>query len=247
MMRKGFILVLIMLTSITSGCGIYLGASPTGTEIMEEHSIEGMKEVGIELTSDNVEIITHDKNTIVATLTTFAEGPKLSVTQENQSMIIKVEDGTDSYLAAVGRMPRLQIKLPASYQESVEITSKSGNTLLNQSSLNQVTVNTKSGNITTENSNIKHFTARTTSGSISTRNDQFMGTYDLQSNSGNIDMSIVNKQLDATIHAETNSGKLSVSLPFELEKMEEDLIVGRDGDGTHSIKLKTGSGNISIK
>ncbi|MEF7439559.1 DUF4097 family beta strand repeat-containing protein [Paenibacillus lautus] len=70
---------------------------------------------------------------------------------------------------------------------------------------------------------------------------------DVSATSGNVNIQLDEETPDATWMLQSGSGRRSVAVPLQDRNESNRKTEGRTGDGEFEVKLKTSSGNISIK
>jgi hypothetical protein len=86
----------------------------------------------------------------------------------------------------------------------------------------------------------------TGSGSVSLSLGVGLRNVSVDTGSGNVTV-LVPEGYGARVHLETSSGDLEVGVPLQLLRRGGDLLEGTIGDGTGSVDVETGSGNISLR
>ncbi|VTR53990.1 Uncharacterised protein [Actinobacillus pleuropneumoniae] len=128
----------------------------------------------------------------------------------------------------IGRMPQLRVKIPADYAGKVEIDGSSGKVTGTGLQNHSLQVKGKSGNISLA--------------FIRLNND-----VDVSATSGNVNIQLDEETPDATWMLQSGSGRRSIAVPLQDRNESNRKTEGRTGDGEFEVKLKTSSGNISIK
>ncbi|KOP64678.1 hypothetical protein AMS62_04970 [Bacillus sp. FJAT-18019] len=128
----------------------------------------------------------------------------------------------------IGKMPQLSVKIPANYEGKVVIEGSSGNVTGTGLQNHSFQVKGKSGNISLA--------------FIRLNND-----VEVSATSGNVNIQLEEETPDATWMLQSGSGHRSIAVPLEDSRQSNRKTEGRSGYGRHEVKLKTSSGNISIK
>lgn len=128
----------------------------------------------------------------------------------------------------IGKMPQLSVKIPANYQGKVVIKGSSGNVIGTELQNHSFQVKGKSGNISLA--------------FLRLNND-----VEVSATSGNVNIQLNEETPDATWMLQSGSGHRSIAVPLEDRRQSNRKTEGRSGDGRHKVRLKTTSGNISIK
>lgn len=128
----------------------------------------------------------------------------------------------------IGRMPQLRVKIPADYAGKVEIDGSSGKVTGTGLQNHSLQVKGKSGNISLAFTRLN--------------ND-----VDVSATSGNVNIQLDEETPDVTWMLQSGSGRRSIAVLLQDRSESNRKTEGRTGDGEHEVKLKTSSGNISIK
>ncbi|MGG3283234.1 DUF4097 family beta strand repeat-containing protein [Paenibacillus solani] len=128
----------------------------------------------------------------------------------------------------IGKMPQLSVKIPANYEGKVIIDGSSGN-------------------VTGTGLHNHSFQVKGKSGNISLAFLHLNNDVEVSATSGNVNIQLDEEPPDATWMLQSGSGRRSIAVPLEDSKQSNRKTEGRSGDGRHEVKLKTSSGNISVK
>ncbi|KOR87969.1 DUF4097 family beta strand repeat-containing protein [Paenibacillus solani] len=128
----------------------------------------------------------------------------------------------------IGKMPQLSVKIPANYEGKVVIEGSSGS-------------------VTGTELQNHSFQVKGKSGSISLAFIRLNNDVEVSATSGNVNIQLDEETPHATWMLQSGSGRRSIAVPLEDRRQSNRKTEGRSGDGRHEVKLKTSSGNISIK
>ena len=148
------------------------------------------------------------------------------VNQENNRVKIHLDNDITRILN-IGRMPELSVRIPADYAGQVVIDGSSGHVTGTGLQNHSLQVKGKSGNISLAFTRLN--------------ND-----VEVSATSGNVNIQLDEETPDATWMPQSG-GHRSIAVPLEDRKESNRKTEGRSGDGQDVVKLKTSSGNISIK
>lgn len=128
----------------------------------------------------------------------------------------------------IGKMPQLSVRIPANYEGKVIIDGSSGNVTGTGLQNHSFQVKGKSGNISLAFLRLNH-------------------DVEVSVTSGNVNIHLEEETPDATWVLRSGSGRRSIAVPLEDRRHSNRKTEGRSGNGRHEVKLRTSSGNISIK
>lgn len=128
----------------------------------------------------------------------------------------------------IGKMPQLSVKIPMNYAGKVIIDGSSGSVTGTGLQNHSFQVKGKSGNISLAFNRLNH-------------------DVEVSATSGNVNIHLEEETPDATWMLQSGSGRRSIAVPLEDRRQTNRKTEGRSGNGRHEVKLKTTSGNISIK
>jgi len=191
------------------------------------------------VTLEEVEVLEIDHgSTTLYVETTDVEALEVSLLRNSKSAGAVVDkkgervrihlDNDITRMLNIGKMPQLSVKIPANYEGKVIIEGSSGNVTGTGLQNHSFQVKGKSGNISLA--------------FLRLNND-----VEVSATSGNVNIQLDEKTPDATWVLQSGSGRRSIAVPLEDSGQSNRKTEGRSGDGRHEVKLKTSSGNISIK
>lgn len=202
-------------------------SSTSEEEALQRITIEDVEVLEIDHGSTPLYVETADVEALEVTLLRNSSSAGAVVNQENHRVKIHLDNDITRILN-IGRMPELSVRIPAEYAGKVVIDGSSGQVtgtgLQNQS----LQVKGRSGNISLTFTRLNH-------------------DVEVSATSGNVKIQLEEETPDATWMLQSGSGHRSIAVPLEDRKESNRKTEGRSGDGQHEVKLKTSSGNISIK
>lgn len=169
--------------------GIHLGdglngnlvlGDPVSVDQEKTASVDGVREIKVRTTSEDITIIPTDSHEIKAHLSgQYASSnkdyrPELTVTPSGSSLEIKVEHLPKNtiHFSYSGNL-KLDVYLPKAYAEALDVDATSANVSADELNIGKLTVNTTSGDIKVLQATAKDISLETTSG-----NGQVNGTFD---------------------------------------------------------------------
>ncbi|HAM81838.1 MAG TPA: hypothetical protein DCO80_13665 [Ornithinibacillus sp.] len=168
-----------------------------------------------------------------------------------------------SYGDITGKVGSGSVRMAEVKGEELDIRAGSGRVILNEIYMKNATIRANSGTITAE-----HFWSETTeanvgSGRIELRDirgavkgDANSGNInlemsdnsalDLRTGSGNIHLDYQDFELDTLFDIRTGSGGIQTNIAMNTEQKDRNHLYGKVGNGKNVVRLRTGSGNVSI-
>jgi lia operon protein LiaG len=130
--------------------------------------------------------------------------------------------------------------------EQIELETSSGDVKLINSSADLFNLTASSGDIFMEE--LKgDITVVTNSGDISLKNNEVVGNMDFTATSGDVSVRFKNKPTSFSLDFKGTSGDGIVSLEgFNYSEKSEDRIIGKIGNASHELKVRTTSGDFSL-
>ena len=112
----------------------------------------------------------------------------------------------------------------------------------------EIIVDGGSGNVTSDNLITNHLEVRAASGNVTLNFAEFHSGIDVNTTSGNVDILLNTTRPDIDLEVKTTSGHQIITVPLEVTgEQSNKMIEGKYGKGTHHVRVKTTSGNITIK
>jgi hypothetical protein len=129
--------------------------------------------------------------------------------------------------------------------EEVELDTGSGRIVLDGVEARMLRVDTGSGAVRVSGARSADIEVDTGSGSVEVEIISGVRRLLVDTGSGAVTLRIP-RSFGAEIEVETGSGRIDVDLPMEVRTARRDVLRGRIGDGSGTITVDTGSGNIRI-
>lgn len=190
-------------------------------------SLQQIEVVEIEHGSTSLHVETADVEALEVLLLSHNKPAKAVVDQADNQVKIHLDNDITRMLN-IGRMPQLKVRIPQDYAGKVQIEGSSGNVTGTGLQSQILQLKGKSGNISLAFTSIDH-------------------DVDVTVKSGNVNLKLGEETPNAEWLLQSGSGRRSVSLPLEDRSESNRKTEGRSGDGTYKVKIKTGSGNITIQ
>ena len=220
-------LLIIMVLSFTIAATIFFQSGGYDKTVVQHNiddsksfAITGISEIQLSSVSADISVTPVDSNEVTAHLYGNSNSsktnryPKLTGKVENNKLIIKVEEPiTIGINFAIIKSLKLDISIPKSYIDDLNINTTSGNTYINNSTLNYFQSNTVSGNLKVEGLTSKTSKLSSISGEL--KLSDFNGDLTAHSVSGNLNVSYTN--FDNNIKVGTTSGETTITLPGNAE------------------------------
>ncbi|MCO7125825.1 DUF4097 domain-containing protein [Sporolactobacillus shoreicorticis] len=132
-------------------------------------------------------------------------------------------------------------------RDEASIKANSGDLNVSETETKSLILETGSGTI-----DVQQFrgslTANANSGDITIRNDKISGSIDAQTGSGNVALHFTEEPESVSVNYYGGSGEGTVDLKgFLYKEKTEKRIIGQKGDGEYKIKVRTNSGDFSLK
>ncbi len=241
------------------------------TDINVERSIEvsNVSILKVKGISSDIEIIpeTRDDVKIIMKGYHFSDPgynePELMTNKNGNTLDIEIKHSkSNNFLNRLSL--ELTILIPETYEESLEVSTVSGDVNLQFASFEKLSVNTVSGDVTTKNVTVDRSSMGSTSGNIDLRG--YSGKLNAQTISGDVDVEYSKITEGATIN--TTSGSVNVLVPkvesfginlssisgdvesdhaLVVQKMSEKKIIAGTDNYEHVIDVSTVSGDIDLK
>ncbi|SOC08427.1 putative adhesin [Ureibacillus xyleni] len=253
-------IVLFLAIIVISGVGfIYFSEGATAfstklTEIQDNYVTE--KEVNsivIKSSSTDIEILPHSHSNISVEFEgTVSEKLKdafeLKISEKNGNLQVEVERKKQSSFTvfAINKGTLLTIRVPEKAFEDINVESTSGDIHLSDLSATNIALKATSGDIIGKNLiGEKALKFETTSGDIhSARNKATDMLFNATSGDVSLDMGDITYTLD--FEGTSGEGNVKVS-QFQYKEKSKNRISGATGEGELSLKVRTTSGDFSLK
>ncbi|WML57932.1 DUF4097 family beta strand repeat-containing protein [Neobacillus sp. PS2-9] len=271
----GMFLGIILLSSIafiyyTEGAEAF---STKTVPLHEEQTITGTEVKNLFVHSDSVDVkVIHgsQKEITVELNGEVSEKMKnafdLTVTEAKETLLVdlKRKFRPSFTVFAMNKKTELTVTIPEQLYEKVHVETTSGDIRVNDLSGNQVMLKATSGDIMAQNISssevsvqassgdievngiyAQQITVRTSSGDINGRLVAGFSNLALEATSGDITLDA--NETSFTLDFTATSGEGEVHVPgFLYEEKNEEKILGKKGDGMHSITVKTTSGDFTF-
>lgn len=191
----------------------------------------------------------------------------LTVNEENETLLVdlKRKFRPSFTVFAINKKTELTVTIPEQLFEKVHIETTSGDIRVNDLSGDQVMLEATSGDIMIQNISssevsvqassgdievngldAKQIAVRTSSGDINGGRVAGFSKLALEATSG--DITLDTNEASFTLDFAATSGEGEVNVPgFLYEEKTEEKIIGKKGDGVHSIFIRTSSGDFNFR
>ncbi len=270
----GLVVIICLVLGVTvmkdSFFSVFNNSGSAASKISEENIFEStdIKNISIDNLHTNINIIPTSENKIKVQLYGLLENSQepdfnLSTNTKNGVLTIVVQSRKASFLH-LKRNHKLDIFIPQSYPNDLNIKTSEGTTNIGNFALNNLEVEATSGHILTKDMTsisarlanlsgrieVSGFTgqleATSSSGGINVSYKEFNSNeLKLKSNSGSVKVQLPqNSAFD--LLAKSLSGSVKCSFPIEIKKTERNYIEGVVNGGTNKVILNSESGNIVV-
>ncbi|ERJ11193.1 DUF4097 family beta strand repeat-containing protein [Haloplasma contractile] len=230
------------------------------TQIIDEENtfkIEGLKQLDIESLSRDINFITvHDTDEIKVhyhgEITRFLGKSSYNYKAEVNEDRLIVDVESKSYGIIVNSNLKLDIYIPSSYAEEINIKSVSGDVNIENLNLTSLDIITTSGDIDLNDLAVSTTKIATVSGDLIF--EDYDGNLDLKTTSGDIDINYSDVEFNNDLDIDTVSGDIEIYFPdgatFDLDMStvsgDTKNELGFDPESTNKIKVKTVSGDLEL-
>ncbi|MEI5909019.1 DUF4097 family beta strand repeat-containing protein [Bacillus spongiae] len=153
----------------------------------------------------------------------------------NQPDYIKLSSSSGDILLADAKAKKLKLK------------SSSGSIVTRKANWASSTITSSSGEIDVD-SFTGQLRADSSSGDIQIYSESLSGDLDVESSSGSVNIEFLEEPQSVFLDYKASSGEGDVQLiGMDFEEKKESKIVGTKGEGQYSIKVRTSSGDFSLK
>lgn len=215
--------------SFTKGFGPYHTVEDTTTS-----NLEGIKEIDVDVSSANIDVIKEETNVFKAHLngkiatSDNLQKPEMQSSQSGSTLFIKVIDKPSISFGSFNSSLKLDVYIPTSYNGNVKLISSSGDINMNDFKFNKLKCNLSSGVLTMNNMSAETFDYDSSSGSLKAEGlttktsslNTSSGIIDITKFSGNLKSSsssgaikVQYAAFDNNIDIHSSSGKIEVKLP----------------------------------
>lgn len=243
----------------------------TTEEINDEKtfSMDNIKYINVNTVSTDIKIIPVESKDIkvnfYGTLTSNGSGPSLETDITNNTLNIKIKYNKNSYSIFNFNFSKLNLDVyvPVSFSDNLNLSTVSGNIFLDRMSLNKLSTDSVSGNLDISEVIAASITFSTTSGNAEL--DNVNGNVSFKSVSGdlraeftqfanniNIDTVSGNSRIKLPDNTEfnfrfnTTSGKFDSDFPMTLTNNSKWNTSGNVGNSENEISAKSVSGDLKI-
>ncbi|MFS0562890.1 DUF4097 family beta strand repeat-containing protein [Terribacillus sp. 179-K 1B1 HS] len=201
------------------------GCQSAPTEDYRQLPVEGVERIDVDFGSTHTTVVQTDVEEMEMILHLDDNGPGLQVDAVQKS--ISVSLGSDIRRLFSRDKPRLEIRLPASYEGRLVMKGSSGDLEVDELHTKGLEIDSSSGNLT--------LTALTVQGDVS-----------IKTTSGAVKLGLQTEP-NAMFQLSSNSGRRSIAYPLKERNETRKETAGKSGSGDHHVIIDTASGNISIK
>ena len=220
--KKPWLVLLLMLSviSLISACSTY------ETEENRYSSLNGIETIYINHGSTTVYLHSGETDELQTSFVSNDNGPGVNIdTTKNQ---LKLSMKSDiRRLFNIGAMPTLHVYIPSAYKGKVVVEGSSGRVHVTDLEVIELDIRGKSGNVSMDFLDIKT-------------------NINVSVSSGNVNLSVRNKDTDANWLLQSNSGKRSVAFTLDHHSSTRKKTSGQTGKGSFIVDISTSSGNIRI-
>lgn len=214
--------------SLLMFCMFFLVAcSNGGTMDLQSKNLEGIDRLHIDHGSTPVHIESAEVETLEAFLSMGSDNSGMVMVQKNKELKIQLKSDLRQ-IVNIGRKPRLTIRVPMNYEGEVWLSGSSGNVKINDLQAGKLKIDSKSGNVSMDYQEINQ-------------------DIDVSVHSGNVVLSLKNKDSNVKWQLKSGSGRRSVAIPWDKRRDGHKSTEGLTGNGSYDVYIETRSGNISIK
>lgn len=217
----------VAILGVLSLCLLSACSSNVEDEGLQRVTLEEVEVLEIDHGSTTLYVETADVEALEVSLLRNNSSAGAVVNQENNRVKIYLDNDITRMLN-IGRMPQLKVRIPQDYGGKIMIEGSSGN-------------------VTGTGLQSQSLQLKGQSGNISLTFARLDNDVDVLVKSGNVNLKLEEEIPNAVWVLQSGSGRRSVSLPLEDRSENNRKTEGRSGDGTYKVKIKTGSGNISIR
>ncbi|MCG7408333.1 DUF4097 domain-containing protein [Paenibacillus sp. ACRRX] len=218
-MNKYYVCLLLVGILFLSACG-------ANEEAMQTVSLKGINNIYIDHGSTTVEVESADIESVEASWLNN-NGTGIVIDKENEQFNIRLKSDFRN-IVNIGKMPQLSLRIPANYEGKVTMDGSSGNVKIKNMNTQKLDIKGKSGNVLLDYLEIN--------------NDIHVSV-----KSGNVQLTLEDKDSNVNWILQSGSGKRSVSMPLEDSKQSNRKTQGQTGDGSFTVQLQTTSGDITVK
>lgn len=222
MKRYAAVILCVLSVFLLSAC-----SSSSEEETLQRVTLEEVEVLEIDHGSTTLFVETANVEALEVSLLRNTKSAGAVVEQDGNRVKIRLDNDITRMLN-IGRMPQLSVRIPADYAGKVVIDGSSGNVSGTGLQNHSLQVKGKSGNISLAFTRLN--------------ND-----VEVSATSGNVNIQLDEETPDATWMLQSGSGHRSIAVLLQDRKESNRKTEGGSGYGKHEVKLKTSSGNISIK
>ncbi|MGG3310530.1 DUF4097 family beta strand repeat-containing protein [Paenibacillus sp. 2KB_20] len=222
MKRYAAAILCVLCVLLLSACN-----STDEEEALQRVTLEEVEVLEIDHGSTTLFVETANVEALEVSLLRNTKSAGAVVDQDGNRVKIRLDNDITRMLN-IGRMPQLSVRIPADYEGKVVIDGSSGKVTGTGLQNHSLEVKGKSGNISLAFTRLN--------------ND-----VEVSATSGNVNIQLDEETPDVTWMLQSGSGHRSIAVLLQDRKESNRKTEGRSGHGKHEVKLKTSSGNISIK
>ncbi|MGE8205368.1 DUF4097 family beta strand repeat-containing protein [Heyndrickxia sp. NPDC080065] len=180
--------------------------------------------IQIEFGSINVKVVSADIEESEASLILY-DNAGLKMDKKKGKISIGVNKDITRFFK---KKPELEVRIPIQFKGAIILDGSSGNVVGKDLQTHDLQVNASSGNVMLD------FL-------------QFHSHVYVKTTSGHVDVSLKDVEPDVTLLLKSNSGRRSVAIDLDDLQQNKKETRGKFSNGEYEVKLKTSSGNISLK
>ncbi|MEI3606172.1 DUF4097 family beta strand repeat-containing protein [Pseudogracilibacillus sp. SE30717A] len=217
-MKNILSLILLVFLTLLSGCN----SEGEDNELID---LDGVDTIYILNGSTNVNLT----NTEDTNLEVNHGNYKLDIKQDKSEILLNVKKSWYQFGPRVNLNKKFKIAIPKDFSGKIILEGGSSNITSDNLQATDLDIKTRSGNVTIEYVN-------------------FQSNLEVNTVSGNVDISLNNDSPDINLKVNTVSGNQMVAVPLDkINLQKENRIEGTSGNETDNVHVETTSGNISIK
>lgn len=244
---KRWILLLCSLL-LLSGCTPFWVETKKDEKELELN--EKVEQIVLETTSTDIDVQSDTVSALTVEMDTYEGGPV--ILSEAGVSRVKVNFAKDGWSLpnigplAIGKRSGATVKIPDSYKGDLEIRVTSADVSLKDLNLRQLNLQTTSGDIKGDKLQMRQVSGKSSSGDIRLGFQTFQTDLNWSNTSGDVRLSLGEKEPDLRIELKSNSGGLEAMFPLQQTESNKKELKGVSGSGKHSLRIDTTSGDITL-
>lgn len=217
---------------------------------------EGISVLSVRVSSMDIELVRASGPEVEATLrgtvwtTTEDAIPQLTFTRLGDRLEVEIE--RRQVIGAVSESLDLTLAIPLGFEGALEASCGSGEITGADLSLFGLTVETGSGDVDLESLIVSpgKVTATASSGRIHLDLEELASDLEIRTGSGDVTLQLPS-DAGVNLFADATSGDIEVGFPITVagtgERRDSDPVVGVVGSGEYTVRIRTGSGDITVQ